>query len=140
MVLSGKRRPNQQSTHAWKRAGLQPVGHLVWAKRYSSRERFLRYHHENAYLLAKGQPARPRAPLKDVLARRYSGNRLHPTQKPVSGLTPLISSFSRPGDLVLDPFAGSGSTAVAAALLDRRYLAIELDPTYYRIARDHLAA
>jgi len=45
---------------------------------------------------------------------RYFGNRIHLTQKPVSALVPLIDSFSAPGDVVLDPFCGSGSTLVAA--------------------------
>jgi DNA modification methylase len=49
-------------------------------------------------------------------------NRAHPTEKAVSILTPLIQAFSKRGDLVLDPFSGSGSTAVAAALSGRRYI------------------
>ena len=40
----------------------------------------------------------------------YSGNKLHTTQKPIAALAPLIRSFTLPGELVLDPFAGSGST------------------------------
>jgi adenine-specific DNA-methyltransferase len=124
---------------AWKAAGLQPVGHLVWVKRYHSKERFVRYAHESAYLLAKGNPPKPRLILRDVLTEwRYTGDTLHPTQKPVAALLPLILSFSEPRDIVLDPFAGSGSTAVAAKILGRRYVAIELSEQYARIARDRL--
>lgn len=124
---------------AWRAAGFRPVGHLVWVKPYASRRGFLASHHESAYLLAKGAPLKPAAPIPDVLDWEYTGNHLHPTQKPVSGLAPLISRFSRPGDLVLDPFAGSGSTLVAAQGLGRRYLGIELDEGYQRAALARLA-
>jgi adenine-specific DNA-methyltransferase len=73
-----------------------------------------------------------------VLEWKYSGNRLHPTQKPLCVLTPLIQSFSRPGDVVLDPFCGSGSTLLAAKLQGRNFIGIELDPRYFEIARNRL--
>lgn len=77
--------------------------------------------------------------ISDVLDMRYSGNQMHPTQKPVSALLPLIKSFTPDGDLVLDPFCGSGSTGVAALLTRRRFLGIELDPEYHRVAQNRLA-
>ena len=76
--------------------------------------------------------------MRDVLRWEYTENRLHPTQKPVSGLAPLIRAFSREGDLVLDPFCGSGSTLVAAHHLGRRYIGIELDPAHSATARERL--
>ena len=51
---------------------------------------------------------------------------------------PLVMAFSQIGDVVLDPFAGSGSSAVAAAMLGRQYIAIELSEEYARIARERL--
>lgn len=64
----------------------------------------------------------------------------HPTQKPVRLLRALIELTTRPGHAVLDPFAGSGSTAVAALAAGRRFLAVERDPGYCAVIRDRLAA
>jgi site-specific DNA-methyltransferase (adenine-specific) len=64
----------------------------------------------------------------------------YPTQKPVRLLERIIAASSRPGDLVLDPFAGSGTTGVAAARLGRRWLLVDRNPAAVRIARARLAA
>lgn len=125
---------------AWKAAGFRVVGHLVFRKRYASSARFLRYEHEQAYLLAKGNPTLPARPIPDVLDFPYTGNRLHPTQKPIEALTPLIEAFTKPGDLVLDPFCGSGSTLAAAQRLRRDWIGIELDNGHYRTASKWLAS
>jgi site-specific DNA-methyltransferase (adenine-specific) len=123
---------------AWKQAGFQPVGHIVFRKKYSSKSRFLSYQHEQAYLLAKGNPPLPKQPLADVMDMPYSGNKLHPTQKPIKALAPLVRSFTLPGELVLDPFAGSGSSCAAALLTGRRYIGIELDAEYFNQASARL--
>lgn len=123
---------------AWKDAGLTPVGHFVFAKEYASSRRFTCSHHEMAYLLVKGRARPPACPPCDVRPWRYSGNRLHPTQKPLSVIRPLIAAYSRPGDIVLDPFAGSGTTAVAAKALGRRFIGVELHAPYCRIARERV--
>ena len=118
--------------------GFRPIGHLVFVKKYASSQRFVRYHHEQAFVLAKGRPAEPREPIADVISFEYTGNQLHPTQKPVSVFTPLVRAFSTEGELVLDPFCGSGSSLVAASQLDRIFLGIELDARYHRIASARL--
>lgn len=119
---------------AWKSAGFRPIGHIVFRKTYASRTRFLSYQHEQAYLLAKGRPPLPAHPVADVIDMPYSGNKLHPTQKPLQALAPLVRSFTLPGELVLDPFAGSGSTCAAAKLTGRKYLGVELDAAYVKLA------
>ena len=70
----------------------------------------------------------------------YSGNHHHPSEKAVKTLLPLVEAFSAPGGLVLDPFAGSGSSLLAAKSLGRNYLGIELDPKYFRMSNVRLAA
>lgn len=124
---------------AWRAAGFRPVGHVVFRKRYPSAKRFFSYHHEQAYLLAKGRVQMPLIPIPDVLDWRYERNTLHPTQKPVSVLTPLIEGFTNLSDLVLDPFCGSGSTLVAARELGRRFIGIELDAGHHATASRRVA-
>jgi DNA modification methylase len=125
---------------AWREAGFRLAGHLTFTKQYPSTERFLQYHHENAYLLAKGNPPQPTKRIPDVIEWKYCGNKLHPTQKPLCVLTPLLQSFSRPGDLVLDPFCGSGSALLAAKLQGRSFIGIELDSHYCIAARERLCS
>ncbi len=123
---------------AWKQAGFRVVGHLVFTKPYASKSAFVGYQHECAYILAKGRPALPAQLRSDVQPWEYTGNRHHPTEKPVSVLQPLIESFTQPGAIVLDPFAGSGSTCVAAAQAGRRYIGIELLAQYHAIGQQRL--
>lgn len=123
----------------WRLAGFRLVGHIVFVKSYTSGTGFVHRRHEQAMLLAKGNPAAPRQPLPDVLPwGRYTGNKLHPTQKPVDLLRQLIRTFSKPGDLVLDPFSGSGSTAMAAKLEGRRMIGIEKDLKIHHVAKERL--
>ncbi len=120
---------------AWKKSGFRIVGHFVFAKHYASRKGFTEARHECAYLLAKGYPSKPENAPQDVMPwGRYTGNRLHPTQKPLEILRPLIKSYSQVGDVVLDPFTGSGSTILAAQQLRRSWIGIEMDQNYHRNA------
>jgi modification methylase len=68
------------------------------------------------------------------------GKKLHPTQKPEALLARTILSASRPGDLLLDPFCGSGTTGAVAKRLGRRFLGCERDETYAQAARERIAA
>jgi len=124
---------------AWRTAGFRLVAQFIWVKQYPSSQRIVQRFHEQAYVLSKGLPQEPEELLADVRDWQYTGNRLHPTQKPVSALRPLVGAFSRPGEVVLDPFAGSGSTLVAARQLGRRYIGIEVNTDYWRTAQKRLS-
>ena len=123
---------------AYRAAGFRIAGHLAFPKRYTSSKRYLKYQHECAHLLTKGYAAVPQETIGDVIPWTYTGNKLHPTQKPLSVLLPLVETFSDADGLVLDPFAGSGSSLLAAKQLGRRYLGIELDAEYHAIASKRL--
>ena len=68
------------------------------------------------------------------------GRALHPAQKPEQLLRIIITASSHPGDLVLDPFAGTGTTLVVSAQLGRRWIGIEAEPRYYEAALKRLRA
>ena len=127
-----------QFTAAWIEAGFRLIGHIVWTKDYASNSRQTAFHHESAYVLAKGYPKPPANPFPDVQEWTYSGNRFHPTAKAVEIIAPLVRAFSKPGDTVLDPFLGSGTTAVAAALSGRSAIGIELEERYCALAKRRL--
>lgn len=83
---------------------------------------------------APALPARMRKGSVLRFAPPTGRNVRHPSEKPVALLRELVESSSRAGDLVLDPFAGVGSTGVAAILSGRRTILVELDDRYARIA------
>jgi modification methylase len=67
------------------------------------------------------------------------GKKLHPTQKPEALLARVILSASRPGDLVLDPFSGTGTTGAIAKRLGRQFIGIERDPAYAAAAEARIS-
>jgi len=71
--------------------------------------------------------------------RDDEGRKAHPTQKPEALLHRVILAASKPGHIILDPFAGSGTTAAVAKRLGRRYIALERDPAYAKLARARIA-
>lgn len=64
--------------------------------------------------------------------------RFHPTQKPVALIARQIEEYSKEGDLILDCFSGSGTTAVACHNLNRRFICIEKDPEYHAASVERL--
>lgn len=68
-----------------------------------------------------------------VLGQRGE-ERIHTTQKPLELMTALVRDFTDPGELILDPFAGSGTTGVACKRLGRRFLGFERDPQFHAAA------
>jgi modification methylase len=72
--------------------------------------------------------------------KNSDGKKLHPTQKPETLLARVILSSSRPDDLVLDPFCGTGTTGTVAKRLGRRFIGVERDPDYAAAAERRIAA
>jgi site-specific DNA-methyltransferase (adenine-specific) len=70
---------------------------------------------------------------------KYKGKQ-HPTEKPVPLFVWILERYSQPNDTILDPFLGSGTTAIACKQLSRNYIGIELDPSYVDIANARLRA
>jgi len=69
---------------------------------------------------------------------KVNGQKAHSTQKPEELLYRIILSTSNPGDIVLDPFSGSGTTAAVAKRLGRNYIAFEKEPFYIQVANERL--
>jgi site-specific DNA-methyltransferase (adenine-specific) len=89
--------------------------------------------HETAFLTHETSP-------ENILRCGFAGGEagLHPTQKPLKLMTTLIELTTRPGQIILDPFCGSGSTLLAAKESDRHYIGYEQDPTYSQTAQTRL--
>jgi len=68
----------------------------------------------------------------------FSGTMKHPTEKPIGIIQRIIDKFSDEGQIVLDPFLGSGTTAVACKVLKRNFIGIEISEKYCQIARERL--
>lgn len=66
--------------------------------------------------------------------------RQHPTQKPLGVMRWIIERYSKPTDLIVDPMCGSGTTCVAAKMLGRNYIGIDISEEYCQIARERLRA
>jgi site-specific DNA-methyltransferase (adenine-specific) len=113
---------------------------LVWDKGHFGMGSYWRNQHENVVFASNGKPS-------DMLNRgmgsviRCPGvphtERIHPTEKPVRLVQSVLAAA--PGDLVLDPFAGSGTTLVAAKNLGRRAIGIEIEERYCEIAARRLS-
>jgi modification methylase len=71
---------------------------------------------------------------------KLNGAKAHPTQKPEALLYRVILSSSNPGDIVLDPFFGTGTTGAVARKLHRRWIGIERDEGYVKVAQERLSA
>ncbi|MHC1565864.1 MAG: DNA-methyltransferase [Candidatus Syntropharchaeales archaeon] len=74
----------------------------------------------------------------DEAIRNPQGERMHKQQSPIALLLRIILSSTLPGDTVLDPFSGTGTTAVVSNQLERNSISIEIDPAYVKIIEDRL--
>ncbi|CAA9521743.1 MAG: Type II restriction adenine-specific methylase [uncultured Sphingomonas sp.] len=72
--------------------------------------------------------------------KNVTGHKAHPTQKPEALLYRILLACTEPGDLVLDPFFGTGTTGAVARRLGRRWIGIEREPDYVSVAQERIAA
>jgi adenine-specific DNA-methyltransferase len=124
---------------AFKQAGFGIKSHIVWVKNNMGLGWFTRGQHEQAYLLSKGHPEKPENAISDVIHAVGTGNELHPTQKPISLMAKIIRCYTKEGDIVLDPFCGSGTTLMAAKQMGRNYIGIEVSEEFYKVASERVA-
>jgi modification methylase len=115
---------------------------LIWA----ARDRETRYTFNYEALKAGNEDVQMRSDWTIPLCtgeerlKDGTGRKLHPTQKPEALVARAILSASKPGDVVLDPFFGTGTTGAAARRLGRRYIGIERDATYAARAEARIAS
>lgn len=118
---------------------LRVRGYMVWDKKSMGLGYGVRTRHELIGIYEKGRPAYPAQAVPSVLQCARTDTSDHPNAKPLALMRYLIGKFSSPGDLVLDPFAGSGTTLLAAKISNRRFIGMELDANYVTIVRNRLA-
>lgn len=110
---------------------LAPATELIWV---ASKTKRYYFDYETAKRLNGGKQMRN---LWVLPAEKHRTS--HPAEKPESLLLRILLIASREGDLVLDPFMGSGTTGVVAKRLKRRFIGIEIDPEYYAIASQRIS-
>lgn len=114
---------------------------LVWAKdnkimsqAYMSQTEFILFLRKGAFVKISDCGVSDLLTIANKKTKNEFGENIHPTEKPVNLMSVLISSSSKEGDTVLDPFMGVGSTGVACNLLNRKFIGVELDKSYHAIA------
>jgi len=139
---------------------LKPGGTLAWAMGYKFHERFSEWFGGNRIWafsrykkqginsfghiwIVQTQEQQPiRFPDKDaliVMETKPELLRLHPCPKAINEMLFMVDALTTPGQIVLDPFCGTGTTLVAAALLKRKYIGCDLSERYCRVAKMRLA-
>src|SRR5574344_961102 len=112
---------------------------LIWAKNSPITNMYYMDSHEYIIFCRKGKAKKiNNCGTKSVLNVDNPRNKLHPTEKPVELMEILINNSSLDGEVVLDPFMGSGSTGVACINTNRNFIGIELDETYFNIAKERI--
>lgn len=108
---------------------------VVWVKESPGLGWHTRSQHEFILLMHKGKPKPPKPAPSDVWQFKRVRRLRHPTEKPLALAEKALQLYTLPGDLVCDPFLGSGTTAEASFKAGRRFVGFELDEQYIAIAR-----
>lgn len=139
-VMSSGRQLNSL-TNAAILAGFEFQNLLVWDKGSVTPNRYYMQRTEFILMLKKGKSRtiNDAGSHNIIYVPNIVGTKRHPTEKPVGLMEYLIRNSTHKGDVVLDPFAGSGATLVAANHLSRQYIGIELNADYAKIAQARLS-
>ncbi|MGB2965096.1 MAG: DNA methyltransferase [Anaerolineales bacterium] len=112
---------------------------LIWAKKSAECKYTINYHAMKPFNDGKQMRSTWTLPICKGKERiRVNGERVHSTQKPLALLYRVILASTNPGDVILDPFFGTGTTGVAAKILHRNWIGIEKDKSYIPIAQDRI--
>jgi site-specific DNA-methyltransferase (adenine-specific) len=121
-------------------AGFNIFKTLIWAKNSAITNMYYMDSHEYIIFCRKGKAKRiNNCGTKSVLNIDNPRNKVHPTQKPVELMKILIENSSNENDIVLDPFMGVGSTALAALKSNRQFIGFEIDENFYKIAEKRIS-
>lgn len=123
------------------RAGFKLHNVLVWEKNNCTPSQFYMKNCEYILFLRKGKAKWINNIGESKTVHKFNniiGGKNHPTEKPVDLLSFYITNSSKEGDLVLDPFMGSGSTGESCILNNRNFIGIEIDHKYFEIADNRL--
>jgi site-specific DNA-methyltransferase (adenine-specific) len=114
---------------------------LVWEKNNCTPSQFYMKNCEYVLFLRKGKAKWINDIGGSKTVHKFNniiGNKIHPTEKPIDLLEFYIANSSNENDIVLDPFMGSGATAIASINLKRKYIGFEIDEEYYKIAEERI--
>lgn len=113
---------------------------LIWNKGNATPNRYYLNAYEMILMLRKGKARNiNNMGCKNIIdVKNIRGNKLHPTEKPVELNKIMIENSSNENDIVLDPFMGVGGCGVACQELNRRFIGIEIDENYFKIAQDRM--
>ena len=133
-VMANDKNVNQAINEA-NDAGLRFHNLLVWDKGTATANRWYMKNCEFVLYLYKGAAVRINdAGSKQLYKVQQIDESKHPTEKPVELMGHYIGNSTQRGEVVLDPFMGSGTTGVACAKLGRKFIGIEIDESYFNIA------
>lgn len=122
------------------RWGFILVNVAIWNKQHFAIGYNFRPQHEFLMLFSQNRSVMSNnRNLSSVLSYPRVSKKIHPTQKPVALLAKLVSEFSPVGGIVVDPFSGSGSTAIACLETNRKFMGSELIPEYVAMANSRIA-
>ena len=126
-IVENLKKKNETGTYS------DGVGHVGYATSFSSP--YLKRHINTYVVESMLNGVREQSIIEE---NRTHLGQIHPTQKPVRLLERLLALTTKPGDVVLDTFAGSCSTAVACINTSRKYIAFEIEPEYYEASMKRL--